>query len=93
MVVVQDLECIESTTPAFLTYMTVIVSAPYVLVANISSLYFGTHTNLVLQDEAPEERDDDDDDNDDDNVAVDTASASHTPSPLCLLLQTFRKGV
>jgi hypothetical protein len=60
--------------------MTVIVSASYVLVADISSLYLRTHTNLLLQDEVPEERNDDDDydDNDDDDVAVDTASASHT---------------
>jgi hypothetical protein len=63
--------------------MTVIVSASYVLVADISSLYFRTHTNLPLQDEVREVRndDDDDDDNDDDDVAVETASASHTPSP------------
>jgi hypothetical protein len=61
--------------------MTVIVSASYVLVADISSLYFRTHANLLIQDEVPEERNDDDDDNDDDDVAVDTASASHTPSP------------
>jgi hypothetical protein len=54
---------------AFLTYMTVIVSASYVLVANVSSLYFRTHTNLGLQGEVP-----DDDDNN-------TVSASHTPSP------------
>jgi hypothetical protein len=56
--------------------MTVIVSASYVLVADISSLYFRTHTNLLLQDEIPEERNDDYDDYDD--IAVDTASASHT---------------
>jgi hypothetical protein len=64
--------------------MTVIVSASYVLVVDVSSVYFRTHTNLALQDEVPEERNDDDDnddndDNDDDDV--DTASASHTPSP------------
>jgi hypothetical protein len=60
--------------------MTVIVSVPYVPVANISSLYFRTHMNLALQDEVPEQRNDDDDhDNDDDDV--DTTSASHTPSP------------
>jgi hypothetical protein len=66
--------------------MTVIVSASYVLVTDISSLYFRTHTNLALQDEVPEERDDDDDDDDDDGDDndvddVDTVSASHTPSP------------
>jgi hypothetical protein len=40
-------------------------------VADISSLYFRTHTNLLLQDEVPEEHNDDDDD----GVAVDTVSA------------------
>jgi hypothetical protein len=60
--------------------MTVIVSASYVPVADISSLYFGTHTSLALQEEVPEGRnDDDDDDNDDDDA--DTTSASHAPSP------------
>jgi hypothetical protein len=79
MVVGQDLECTESTTPVYLTYMTVIVLASYVLVPNISSLYFRTYTNLLLQDEVPEERNDDDyDDNDDYDVSVDTASTSHT---------------
>jgi hypothetical protein len=60
--------------------MTVIVSASYVRVDDVSSLYFRTHANLALQDEVPEEHDDDDDDDSDDDD-VDTALASHTLSP------------
>jgi hypothetical protein len=74
--------------------MTVNVSASYVLVAHISSLYFRTHTNLALQPEVPEERDHDDDDNDDDNNDdddVDTASASLTPSPSVSTSSTVSK--
>ena len=43
----------------------------------VSSLYFRTHTNVGLQEEVSEERNDDDDDDDDDDIA----SESHTPSP------------
>ena len=47
----------------------------------VSSLYFRTHTNVGLQEEVPEERDDDDD----------IASESHTPSPLQSTSSTVSK--
>jgi hypothetical protein len=54
----------------------------------VSSLYFRTHTNVGLQEEVPEERNDDDgDDNDDDYIA----SESHTPSPSLSTSSTVSK--
>ena len=50
----------------------------------VSSLYFRTHTNVGLQEEVPEERDDDDDDDD-------IAFESHTPSPSLSTSSTVSK--
>jgi hypothetical protein len=49
----------------------------------VSSLYFRTHTNVGLQEEVSEERNDDDDD--------DIASESHTPSPSLSTSSTVSK--